>query len=159
MTNFDKAFAQIIGLEGGYTDGETGSSMYDPGGETKFGISKRAYPNETIKELTLDRAKFLYKRDYWDKIKGDDLPVPLDSFMFDAAVNQGVDAAIKMLQKALSVAQDGIFGVETLRKAKSSGNEVAALFMAERAFRYTGTRSFDQFGRGWFKRLFVVAMA
>lgn len=156
---FDKSFAHVIGLEGGYTDGETGSSMYDPGGETKFGISKRAYPKENIKELTLDRAKILYKLDYWDRVKADELPSPLDSFMFDAAVNQGVEAAVKLLQKALGVAQDGVFGVDTMRKAKASGSELAALFMAERALRYTGTRNFDKYGRGWMKRLFVVAMS
>lgn len=153
MSNFDKAFAQVIGLEGGYSN-----DPQDPGGETNYGISQRAYPNENIADLTLERAKFLYKRDYWDKVKGDDLPEQLGSFMFDAAVNQGVETAIKLLQKALNLAQDGIIGVNTMRKAKASGREEAALFMAERALRYTGTRNFDRFGKGWLKRLFIVAM-
>src|SRR3990172_4006112 len=111
MDNFDKAFALVVGLEGGYTDGETGSSMYDPGGETNFGISKRQYPNEDIRGMTLERAKLLYRRDYWDVVKAEELPEPLDIFMFDTAVNHGCDkksgfAAQKLLQKTLGVAQD-----------------------------------------------------
>ena len=151
MHNFDKAFAAVVGLEGGYSNDPN-----DPGGETKYGISKRAYPNENIKNLTLDRAKALYKRDYWDEVKGDELPHRLDIMVFDAAVNQGVVPAIKMLQKALGVAQDGILGRDTMKKALDAGKEHCALFMAERAMRYMGTRNFDRFGRGWLKRLFVV---
>lgn len=153
MSNFDKCFANVIGLEGGYTD-----DPQDPGGETKYGISKRSHPAEDIKNLTLERAKEIYRREYWEKIRGDMIPEPLDAFVFDAAVNQGVSAAIKMLQKALSIAQDGIFGITTQRKAIASTKEHAALFMAERALRYYGTRNFDKYGRGWIKRLFVVAM-
>lgn len=55
MSDFDKAFEIVVGHEGGYTDHPS-----DPGGETKFGISKRSYPNENIKGLTLERAKQIY---------------------------------------------------------------------------------------------------
>lgn len=152
--SFDECFEDVIGLEGGYVN-----DPVDPGGETKYGISKRAYPDEDIRELTLARAKELYRRDYWDKVKGDMLPTPLDAYVFDAAVNQGVPAAIKMLQKTLGVTQDGIFGLDTQRKAQSATKEQCAMFMAERALRYYGTRNFDRFGRGWLKRLFIVAAA
>jgi lysozyme family protein len=153
MNNFDNAFAHIIGVEGGYSNNPA-----DPGGETKYGICKRSYPGEDIKNMTLDRAKMIYRRDYWDKVKGDELPTPLDSFVFDSAVNQGVEPAIRMLQRTLGVAQDGIIGMDTMRKVRDSGKEACALFMAERALRYFGTRSFDQFGRGWLKRLFIVTL-
>ena len=153
MSRFDIAFAKIIYVESGYSN-----DPEDMGGETNFGISKRQYPGEDIKKMTAERAKILYRRDYWDKVKGDELPSPLDLFMFDAAVNQGVEAAIKMLQKSFGIAQDGVFGVKTMQKAKASTPETNALFMAERALRYAGTRSFDRFGKGWFKRLFIVTM-
>ncbi|CAB4187562.1 zliS Lysozyme family protein [uncultured Caudovirales phage] len=158
MNNFDTAFLHLIGVEGEYTSGIDGDSKNDPGGETKYGICKRAYPAEDIPHMTLDRAKMIYKRDYWDLVKGDSLPSPLDSLVFDCAVNQGVDTAIKLLQKTLSVAQDGIVGADTMRKASEAGKEVCALYLADRAMRYTGTRNFDKFGRGWMKRLFVLAM-
>ena len=58
--NFDAAFERLIGHEGGYTAG-----VGDPGGETKFGISKRSYPREDIKNLTLEQAKVIYRKDFW----------------------------------------------------------------------------------------------
>ena len=66
MSNFDRAFRFLIGEEGGYS-----ADPHDPGGETKFGISKRAYPQLDIKSLTLDQAKAIYRRDYWDRLQLD----------------------------------------------------------------------------------------
>ena len=109
--------------------------------------------------MTLDRAKLIYKRDYWDSVKGDVLPAKLNTIVFDAAVNQGVDAAIKMLQKAVGVAQDGILGRDTLLAVTTkSGRDLCCKLLTERAMRYIGTRGFDNYGRNWFRRLFVVAM-
>lgn len=153
MSDFDRAFALVVGLEGGYEPPGTS----DPGGETRYGISKRAYPAEDIENLTLDRAKAIYATDYWLKAGCARMPWPISALVFDAAVNQGIDPAIRCLQKALGCPQDGIFGVRTQTALTLSDDaETAALFMAERALRYTGTRNFDQYGRGWFKRLFVV---
>lgn len=153
MSDFDQAFESVISIEGKYSN-----DPRDPGGETMFGVSKRSYPDVDIKNLTLDGAKAIYKRDYWDKIKGDLLPYPLNLFMFDCAVNQGVDPAIRLLQKTLGIQQDGIFGILTVAAAKKMGKEALALYLSDRALRYTGTRNFDTYGRGWLKRLFVVAM-
>lgn len=153
MSDFDKSFEHVIGIEGGYVN-----DPKDPGGETKFGISRRAYPAEDIRNLSLERAKFLYRRDYWDAIKGDALPYPLNLFVFDAAVNQGVDPAIRLLQKTLNVAQDGVLGGQTIKAAQAMRNESVALYLADRAVRYAGTRNFDVYGRGWLKRLFLLSM-
>lgn len=153
MTDFDKAFEHVIGIEGGYVN-----DPKDPGGETKYGISKRSYPNEDIKNLNIERAKIIYRIDYWNKIKGDELPYPLNMFVFDAAVNQGVDPAIDMLQKTLGVARDGILGVATIKAAQEARGQAMSMYLADRALRYTGTRNFDQYGRGWLRRLFVLAM-
>lgn len=153
MSEFDKAFDAVVGIEGGYVN-----DPKDPGGETKYGICKRSYPNEDIKNLTSERAKLLYKRDYWDAAKCDQLPTPLNLFVFDAAVNQGVAPAIKTLQKTLNVVQDGILGQQTIAAAQVMHTDAVALFMADRALRYTGTRNFDLYGRGWLKRLFLISM-
>lgn len=152
MGDFDKCFASVVGLEGGYLN-----DPKDPGGETKYGISKRAHPTEDIGSMTLERAKEIYRRGYWEPVRGDLIPAPLNAYVFDAAVNQGTDAAVRMLQKVLGVAQDGIFGLGTQKRVQTAGKEQAALFMAERALRYYGTRNFDLYGRGWLKRLFIVA--
>lgn len=152
--NFDKAFVAIIGAEGGYVN-----DPRDPGGETKFGISKRSYPKEDIPNVTLDRAKAIYFQDFWTPVRGDDLPWPLSLFVFDAAVNQNPTVAVKLLQKAAGVAQDGSLGPKSIRAiAKADKHELCALFMADRALRYTGTRNFDIYGRGWLARLFRVAI-
>lgn len=152
--SFDKAFAAIVGVEGGYVNNPT-----DPGGETKFGISKRAYPKVDIKNLTMAQAKDIYANDYWVPVRGDDMPWPLSLFLFDAAVNQGIDAAIPLLQKSVGVPQDGTLGPKTVQAAqKADPKELCSLFMANRALRYTGTRNFDIDGRGWLKRLFRVVI-
>lgn len=94
-TTFESVIGDLIRREGGYNNRKS-----DRGGETKWGISKRAYPNLDIKNLTLDQAKAIYKRDYWDKIKADALPEHLREVAFDAAVNQGVPTAKRMLSQA-----------------------------------------------------------
>lgn len=150
--NFDQAFDCVIGAEGGYVN-----DPRDPGGETKYGISKRAYPNEDIRNLTLDRARQIYWRDYWGACKCDSIPAPLNLYVFDAAVNQGVSAAIRALQGVLGLAQDGIIGPQTIAAASVAGSEKTALYLADRAIRYAKTANFDTYGRGWMKRLFMLA--
>lgn len=79
--------------DGGYTNDPT-----DPGGETKFGISKRAHPNEDIKNLTAERALELYQTEYWLPIGGDNLPIPTCVVAFDSAVNCGVSRTKRWLE-------------------------------------------------------------
>jgi lysozyme family protein len=97
--NFKIAFKEIIGIEGGYVNNPN-----DRGGETKYGISKRAYPNLDIKNLTLQNAQDIYYKDYWSAIKLDyveDLKIALE--LFDTAVNMGIRTASKMFQEALNL--------------------------------------------------------
>jgi len=128
--NFDKAFSLIIGAEGGYVN-----DPRDPGGETKYGISKKAYPNLDIKNLSLDDAKVIYKRDYWDMIGADDLQAELDIAAFDCAVNQGV-----------SVARALLIGTQDLNA-----------FMRKRLKRYIETiqknKALEIYMKGWFNRV------
>ena len=154
MSDFQKAFGQLIGAEGGYVN-----DPRDPGGETKFGVTKRDFPDLDIKNLTVEQAQGIYLTKYWAPARCDDLPWPLSALVFDAAVNQGVDAAAKLLQKTVGVAQDGAIGNNTLAAIRRMAHdELCALYLADRALRYTGTRNFDVYGRGWFKRLFKLAM-
>ena len=154
MTHFNTAFAVVVGLEGGYVN-----DPRDPGGETKYGISKRAHPTLDIFNLTLEAAKETYLNQYWLPAHCDDLPWPLCLLVFDGAVNQGTDATIKLLQKASNTVQDGILGKNTLIAiGRSVQKDLCARFMAHRAKRYIGTRNFDTYGDGWFYRLFCVAL-
>lgn len=93
--NFERAVAFIFRHEGGYVN-----DLRDPGGETKYGISKRAYPNLDIKELTEDKAKEIYRRYYWDKAECGALDWPLCLVHFDACVNLGMSKAMEIKAKA-----------------------------------------------------------
>lgn len=146
---FDEAFEATIGHEGGYVN-----DPRDPGGETKFGISKQAYPGEDIPNMTLERAKELYRRDYWDKARCAEFPAHVALQLFDAAVNHGVTAAVKILQGAVGVARDGKIGPRTIHASRVAREEAFhALFNATRLEFYTGLRGWDAFGRGWARRI------
>src|SRR4030042_1155059 len=111
---FDKAFEFTIGVEGGYVNDPS-----DPGGETKFGVSKKSYPNLDIKNLTITQAKEIYYKDYWipancDKLVSAGYPM-LAKVSFDSAINCGVSTAKKFIQKYLGLLDDGIIGSQTFR--------------------------------------------
>lgn len=91
---FADAFAFTIEEEGGYV-----FDPDDPGGETNWGISKRAYPNEDIKNMTKERAMMITYRDYWLKAGCDRLESPLNIVVFDNAYHAGVSAAIENVQR------------------------------------------------------------
>ena len=79
---FDTAVTAVLSYEGGYVNDPN-----DPGGETNWGISKRAYPNLDIRNLTRDRAIQIYRRDYWDSLGCDQFPPAIVIALFDSAVN------------------------------------------------------------------------
>lgn len=149
---FDTAVTAVLGYEGGYVNDPN-----DPGGETNWGISKRAYPNLDIKNLTRDGAIQIYRRDYWDALGCDRFPPVIAIALFDAAVNQGPVAAVRILQRALGVAVDGVIGPQTLAAARAAnGATLLAEFLADRAVRYAGLSTFSRYGHAWMRRLFAV---
>jgi lysozyme family protein len=152
----EKSIDLIIEIEGG---DKIVNDPRDAGGLTKFGISQRAYPHLDIAGLTLDQAREIYRKDYWDKVRADELPPRLALCVFDCAVNQGVGAAIRVLQDCLGVKADGVLGPVTLGRAKQlSEPYLVTLYMAHRAMRYTRAGSFTAHGLGWFRRLFEVSL-
>ena len=147
--NFDQAFAKLIDHEGGYVN-----DPRDPGGETKYGISKRAYPTVDIASLTLEQAKAIYKRDYWDRAQCDALPPGVAFQLFDTAVNSGIGQAIRFLQRAVGVADDGVMGAMTMSAVRRLDAEsLAARFNGQRLEFMTKLSTWDTFGRGWARRI------
>lgn len=147
--NFDSAFERLIGHEGGYVN-----QPNDPGGETRYGVSKRSYPEVDIKNLTLDGAKAIYRKDYWTPIKADQMPYKVAFDVFDAAVNHGCDRAILLMQEALGVSQDGLIGKITLATAQSiNPDKFRMRFNAARLFFYTTLSTWPSFGKGWCRRV------
>lgn len=152
---FDNAFATLIGVEGGYVN-----DPHDTGGETKYGISKRSYPSLDIASLTLDQAKAIYIRDYWTKIRGDDVPASVAIVLFDSAVNSGVEAAVKWAQAAVGVTADGQMGPITLSALTAANDRAAAEIMARRLVMLGGLAKWKIYGLGWSRRcIAVLAMA
>lgn len=159
--NFDQAFNITVGHEGGYTNNPKDAGNWTGGKVgsganlgTKYGIAANTYPREDIKNLTLDRAKFLYKRDFWDKAKCDQLPSGLRFHVFDCAVNSGVSRGIKTLQQAVGVKDDGIIGAQTLAAVNSrNAQDIIISFYSFRISFYTSLSSFVTFGKGWMNRV------
>jgi lysozyme family protein len=147
--NFDKAFQTVIGHEGNYVNHPD-----DPGGETKFGISKRAYPNLDIKNLTLDQAKEIYQKDYWTACRCDEMPEPVKYPLFDGAVNSGVKQSIRWLQEAVNSKPDGVIGPNTLLAVKFQDSQVVTRKMIGARLSFmTKLNNWNSFGRGWAARI------
>ena len=149
-----KAINLIIELEGGYVNHPA-----DPGGETKYGISKRSYPSEDIKNLTKQRAAELYKRDFWDKVKGDEYGWPVNALLFDMAVHSGPVQAVRTFQRTAGLAADGIIGPRTLAALKDADVELCARFLSARQEFLARLPNANSFMRGWNKRLFQLALS
>jgi lysozyme family protein len=146
---FDECFARLMVNEGGYTDGKG-----DPGGETKWGISKRSYPKLNIKALTREQAKAIYRIDFWIRGRMDSFDPALVFQVFDFAVNSGIETAIRKLQCAASVAEDGWVGPITEAAVRTKGaSDMVMLFNAERLDFMTQLLNWPQAGRGWARRI------
>ncbi len=144
--NFDQAFTRLLGNEGGYCN-----VPGDPGGETNWGISKRSYPNVDIANLTQDAAKAIYLRDFWNPI-GDAHPA-IKFQVFDFAVNSGIQTAIRKLQSAIGVADDGHWGPGSAAKLASMDvNDVLMRFVAQRLRFWSSLSTWPTFGKGWAAR-------
>lgn len=146
---FDDVFERVIAHEGGYVN-----DLKDPGGETNFGISKRAYPNVNIKSLSRADARELYRRDYWSRARCDEYDPAIGFQLFDAAVNSGIENAVRFLQRAVDVADDGFVGPRTIAAINLAAvPDVLVRFNAERLEFLTKLSTWDRFGRGWARRI------
>lgn len=146
---WNSAFDLLMLNEGGYVN-----NSHDKGGVTKYGISKKAYPDVDIENLTLEQAKEIYKKDYWNKCKCDYLPDCLSVAVFDFAVNSGVKRAIKYLQLSLGVTADGIIGNQTIGACnRLPTKNILEDYLNKRLQYLMSLKDFKYFGNGWGKRV------
>jgi lysozyme family protein len=123
MAYFKLEIAGLLMREGGYSNSST-----DLGGETKYGISKKQYPDLDIPSLTSEQASEIYRRDFWDKFRLSEIDnQKLAANVFDMIINMGYTPSIKCLQKALheintnvSFNMDGILGTLTIQMVNES---------------------------------------
>lgn len=145
--DFDKAFDRLMGNEGGLVDNPN-----DPGGLTQWGICQRSYPHTDIRALTRDDAKAIYMRDFWEPLGDADPTIKFQ--VFDFAVNSGIQTAIRKLQAAIEVADDGYWGPRSAAKlAECDKNDVLMRFLAQRGRFWASLSTWSTFGKGWMNRL------
>jgi len=149
---WDKAIAFVLSYEGGYVNDPS-----DPGGETNFGISKRAYPNVDIKAMTREMASEIYKQDYWNACRCGELPDSMAIAVFDCAVNQGVKTASRLLQIAVGTTVDGIIGPKTVLASFKGGQKAVVRYLLQRAKSYMQIKNVVTFGANWGERLVRLA--
>lgn len=156
--NFTRSLAAVLEHEGGYVN-----HPHDPGGATNLGVTQDVYDAfRRSRGLDLRSVKFIggnevtaiYRDQYWNAVKGPELPAGVDYCIFDFAVNSGPKRAAKFLQRAVGVADDGKIGPMTLaavnaRQAKEIIEEVC-----EARLHWLRTLpTFKYFGKGWTKRV------
>lgn len=149
--NFDKAFEKLLGHEGAYSNHPS-----DPGGETMWGVAvARANGYQgPMKSMPVDVAKAIYRKQYWDATRSDELPEVVRYAVFDAAVNSGVGQSVRWLQRALGVADDGKIGSVTLGAAKVANPEaLLRAVLAQRLRFMTKLSNWPAFSRGWASRV------
>lgn len=150
--SWSASVAAVLKAEGGYAN-----DPKDPGGETNFGISKRAYPNLDIKALTVADAEAIYRRDYWDKLRCDDLPTGVDYALFDFGANSGVARAAVYLQSVVHMNQDGVIGPLTIAACqKASATSVVTLLCNNRLIFLEKQADWPTYGKGWAARVAAV---
>lgn len=162
--SFEEALALVLRHEGGFVNHPD-----DPGGATNKGVTQATYdawrkrqklPPRSVRSITAAEVNAIYRRDYWDKVKADDLPAGVDYAVFDFAVNSGPSRAIKFLQRVLGVTDDGKIGPITMAALSDfpPGYVIAELCDARLAW-LKRLKTWPTFGKGWTRRVVDVERA
>ncbi len=154
--NFDKCLHMLLEHEGGYVN-----NVHDKGGMTNLGVTKRVYDKwigresteQEMRDLTPDDVAPIYKKNYWNRVKGDSLPSGLDWACFDWAVNSGSGRPAKAVQRAVGATQDGAIGNQTLGLIAEKDPKfiIDYVYTVRQAF-YESLDDYKHFGRGWSRR-------
>ena len=154
--NFDKCLHMLLEHEGGYVN-----DSRDSGGMTNLGVTKRVYDEwigrksteQEMRDLTPDDVAPIYKKNYWDRVKGDYLPSGVDWCAFDWAVNSGSGRPAKAIQRAVGAKVDGAIGKQTVGLVMERDPKfiIDYVYTVRKAF-YEGLDDYKHFGRGWSRR-------
>jgi lysozyme family protein len=159
-------FTQCLSITLGYEGGDVNNPK-DSGGHTNFGITQKVYDSyrlnreltsQSVSAITYDEVQQIYYSQYWQPIRGDDLPVGLSLAVFDYAVNSGVSRAVKDLQRVLNVSVDGQLGEVTCKAAidavkNSATPTVIDLYCQARLTFMRSLSTWATFGKGWQPRV------
>jgi len=159
---FGGSLTRVLVHEGGFVNHPA-----DPGGATNRGVTQRVYDGwrrrqrlapRSVRSISAEEIAGIYRLQYWDVIRADDLPAGVDYFVFDGAVNSGPAQSVKWLQRALGVAADGQVGVATLGalKAHPDHDALIADMARRRLAMLKGLKNWKTFGKGWSRRVAEV---
>lgn len=152
--NFPQALKQVLKYEGGKVD-----DPRDPGGRTAYGVTQDTYdawrekqglPDADVFSISQADVAAIYRQEYWDRIRGDDLPDGVDFAVFDFAVNSGVTRAARTLQGVVGVTQDGLIGPATIQATRAY---VALAVTNKRLAFMQSLAIWPTFGKGWSARI------
>ena len=155
--NFERCLAHVLASEGGWAD-----DPVDPGGATMKGITigtyrawkGRAVTKAELRAISDAEVAAIYRQNYWNAVRGDDLPPGLDLVAFDGAVNSGVSRGAKWLQQALGVTADGKIGPQTLAAARQAHPEAVIDRACDLRMGFLrGLKTWSRFGKGWSTRV------
>lgn len=154
--DFNRAFDLLISHEGGFSNHPD-----DPGGATMYGVTEKvARANGftgNMRDYTLDMAKAVYRKSYWDACRCEQMPNEIRYPLFDAAVNSGPVQSIKWLQQALGVKSDGIIGPVTLKTTLEANPYALRQAMIGKRLRFmTDLRNWPSFSKGWSRRIAAI---
>lgn len=158
---YQMGLTHVLNWEGGEVN-----DPRDPGGHTNFGITQKTldrarwkWPDaglpKSVSDLEPEHVQFIYRKDYWDVCRCSELPAAVAVQVFDAAVNQGPEDAIRFLQKAAGAKADGKIGPLTISAANNcDAHKLAREFAAYRGHDYALLDHLDDiYGLGWMRRL------
>lgn len=159
-SNFERCLAEVLKHEGLWADHPS-----DPGGATMKGVTigtfaqfkGRKVTKAELRAISDADLRAIYKRGYWDKVRGDDLPAGLDLVAFDGAVNSGPSRGAKWVQSALGVAADGKIGPQTLAEARAANvSQVIDYACNARLDFLRRLKHWPTFAIGWSRRVSSV---
>lgn len=160
--NFERSLAITLRYEGGVSDHPS-----DPGGLTKQGVTQATYDawrktqglsSRSVRDITDDEIRKIYRTGYWNKVAGDDLPLGIDFAVFDYAVNSGPSRAAEALQRLVGADQDGLIGIKTLAATadlieRIGEEDLIRQYCDDRMRFLTGLSTWPVFGKGWTRRV------
>ena len=154
--DFNTAFDLLITHEGGFSNHPD-----DPGGATMYGVTEKVARAEgftgSMRNFSLNDAKTIYRKNYWDACRCDSMPDVLRYPLFDASVNSGSSQAIKWLQSAVGVKADGIIGPVTQQSANVAPVQVTRQKMIGNRLRFmTELKNWPSFSKGWARRIAAI---
>jgi lysozyme family protein len=151
----------MLNLEGGKTYEKS-----DKGGKTNFGITQRTFntwrdsinkPRTDVFKISQEEAKEIYKKNYWNLIKGSQLPHDIAQAIMSMALTDGPQDAIRHTQKILGIPPTGTMGPITMKSiwsaAKQKGTKKLTNYIVDKQIqRYQADEQAKTYGRGWTNR-------